>query len=183
VLAARWHCRRPGRSIELARARIGQGFVAGVLANVVGALSVTVLGTGLIALLIKLEWLRPLVYHTPHMSAAAAYGHVLHASQHASSYITMCVAFPVIGLIMSALGAACLMPVPSSPARSPVTATARQAPAPGPPPSLRPRRPPRRCRGPHPRPFMIVSSLRQIEPKTAHDHGLTPAGPGRGAWG
>ena len=82
--------------VLLARARIGQGFVAGVLANMVGALSVTVLGTGLIALLIKVEWLRPLVYHAPHMRAAAAYGHVLHASQHAMSYITMCVVFPVI---------------------------------------------------------------------------------------
>ena len=80
VLAARWHCRRPGRSIELARARIGQGFVAGVLANMVGALFVTVLGTGIIALTIKVAWLRPLVYHSPHPGAAAAYGHVLHAS-------------------------------------------------------------------------------------------------------
>ena len=84
VLAARWYCRRPGRSIKLAQARIGQGIVAGVLANVVGALFVTVLGTGLIALPIKVAWLRPLVYHAPHVSAAAAYGHVLHASQHAS---------------------------------------------------------------------------------------------------
>jgi hypothetical protein len=109
VLAARWHCRRPGRSVELARARIGQGIVAGVVANMVGALFVTVLGTGIIALLIKVAWLRPLVYHSPHMSAAAAYGHVLHASR----YIAMCVAFPIIGLIMSALAAACLMPVPS----------------------------------------------------------------------
>jgi len=78
----------------------------------VGALFVTVLGTGLIALLIKAEWLRPLVYRAPHVSAAAAYGHVLHASQHASTYIVMCVVFPVIGLIMSALGVACVMPVP-----------------------------------------------------------------------
>ena len=112
LLAARWHCRRPGRSIKLAQARIGQGVVAGVLANVVGALFVTVLGTGLIALLIKVEWLRPLVYHAPHMSAGAAYGHVLHASQYAGIYIAMCVIFPIIGLIMSALGAACSMPVP-----------------------------------------------------------------------
>jgi hypothetical protein len=113
VLAARWYCRRPGRSIELARARIGQGFVAGVVANMVGALFVTVLGTSLIALTIKVAWLRPLVYHSPHPSAAATYGHVLHASQHADSYITMCVVFPIIGLLMSALAAACLMPVPS----------------------------------------------------------------------
>src|SRR6478752_321201 len=40
---ARSECGRPGRSSEVARARIGQGFVAGVLANMVGALFVTVL--------------------------------------------------------------------------------------------------------------------------------------------
>jgi hypothetical protein len=113
VLAARWYCRRPGRSIELARARIGQGFVAGIVANMVGALFVAVLGTGIIALMIKVAWLRPLVYHSPHPNAAAAYGHVLHASQHADSYITMCVIFPIIGLIMSAMAVAGLMPVPS----------------------------------------------------------------------
>jgi hypothetical protein len=134
VLAARSYCRRPGRSIELARARIGQGFVAGVLANVVGALSVTVLGTGLIALLIKVERLRPLVYHAPHMSAAAAYGHVLHASQHAISYITMCVTFPIIGLIMSALGVACLMPVPSQSGPRPGDGGGPPGPGPDPPP-------------------------------------------------
>jgi hypothetical protein len=136
LLAARRHCRRPGRSIELARARIGQGFVAGVLANMVGALFVTVLGTGLIALLITVEWLRPLVYHAPHMSAAAAYGHVLHASQHAMSYITMCVVFPVIGLIMSALGVACLMPVPSQ--SGPQPGNGDGPPGPGPEPAPQP---------------------------------------------
>jgi hypothetical protein len=133
VLAARSHCRRPGRSIELARARIGQGFVAGVLANMVGALFVTVLGTGLIALLIKVAWLRPFVYHAPHPNAAAAYGHVLHASQHADSYITMCVVFPIIGLIMSALGVACLMPVPSQ--SGPQSGDGGGPPGPGPGPA------------------------------------------------
>ena len=138
VLAARWHCRRPGRSIKLAQARIGQGVVAGVLANVVGALFVTVLGTGLIALLIKVAWLRPLVYHAPHMSAAAAYGHVLHASQNASSYIAMCVVFPIIGLIMSALGVACFMPVPRQSDPQPGNGGGPPGPGPGPHPSLRP---------------------------------------------
>jgi hypothetical protein len=136
LLAARSHCRRPGRSIKLAQARIGQGFAAGVLANMVGALFVTVLGTALIALLIKVEWLRPLVYHAPHMSAAAAYGHVLHASQNAMSYIIMCVVFPVIGLIMSALGAACLMPVPSQSGQQPGNGDG--PPGPGPEPAPQP---------------------------------------------
>jgi len=112
ALAAGWYCRRPGRSVELAQARIGQGIVAGVLANLVSALFVTALGTGLIALMIKLAWLRPLVYHAPHASRAAAYGHVLHASEHVGTYVLMCVTFPVIGLIMSAVGLACFMPVP-----------------------------------------------------------------------
>jgi len=112
VLAAGCYCRRPGRSIELAQARIGQGIVAGVLANLVGALFVTVLGTGIIALMIKVARLRPLVYHARHLSEAAFYGHVFHASQHVSMYVVMCVTFPFIGLVMSALGVACFMPVP-----------------------------------------------------------------------
>jgi hypothetical protein len=136
MLAALRYCRRPGRSIELARARIGQGFVAGVLANVVGALFVTALGTGLIALLIKVTRLRPLVFHAPHASEAAAYGHVLHASQNASSYIAMCVAFPLIGLIMSALGVACLMPVPRQ--SDPQPGNGGGPPGPGPEPAPEP---------------------------------------------
>ena len=59
-----------------------------------------------------MAWLRPLVYNTPHASAAAAYGHVLHASQNAGIYIAVCVVFPIIGLMMSGLGLACFMPVP-----------------------------------------------------------------------
>ena len=112
VLAGRWHCRRPGGSVKLARARVGQGIVAGVLANLVGALFVTVLGTGTAALTIEVAGLRPLVFHAPHASEAAAYGHVLHASQHVSTYVVMCVIFPVIGLMMSGMGMACFMPVP-----------------------------------------------------------------------
>jgi hypothetical protein len=134
VLAARWHCRRPGRSIELARARIGQGFVAGVVANMVGALFVTVLGTAIIALTIKVAWLRPLVYHSPHPSAAAAYGHVLHASEHADTYIVMCVVFPIIGLLMSALAVACMMPVPSQSGPQPGNGGGPPGPGPGPAP-------------------------------------------------
>jgi hypothetical protein len=103
---------------------------------VVGALFVTVLGTGLIALLIKVTRLRPLVFHAPHASEAAAYGHVLHASQNASSYIAMCVAFPLIGLIMSALGVACLMPVPRQ--SDPQPGNGGGPPGPGPEPAPEP---------------------------------------------
>ena len=97
VLAGWRYCRRPGRSIKLAQARITQGIVAGVLANLVGALFVTVLGTGTIALTIKVARLRPWVYHAQHLSAAAAYRHELTACANAGIYGLMCVVFPVIG--------------------------------------------------------------------------------------
>jgi hypothetical protein len=134
VLAAGFHCRRPGRSIELAQARIGQGIVAGVLANLVSALFVSVLGTGLIALLIKVAWLRPLVFHAPHASEAAAYGHVFHASQHVDTYVVMCVIFPIIGLVMGALGLACFMPVPRQSGQQPSDGGGPPGPGPGPAP-------------------------------------------------
>jgi hypothetical protein len=134
VLAAGFHCRRPGRSIELAQARIGQGIVAGVLANLVSALFVSVLGTGLIALLIKVAWLRPLVFHAPHASEAAAYGHVFHASQHVDTYVVMCVIFPIIGLVMGALGLACFMPVPRQSGQQPSDGGGPPGPGPEPAP-------------------------------------------------
>ena len=103
AVVAGWRYRGSGGSVPSVDARIGQGVVAGVLANMVGALLVTVLGTGTIALTIKVAWLRPWVFHSQHLSAAAAYGHELTASQGAV-YPVMCVAFPVIGLVMSTLG-------------------------------------------------------------------------------
>ena len=78
----------------------------------VGALFVTVLGTGTIALTIKVARLRPWVFHAQHLSAAAAYRHELTASQSTGMYAVMCVVFPFIGLIMGALGVGCFMPVP-----------------------------------------------------------------------
>ena len=104
---AGWRYRGPGRSHPSADARIGQSVAAGVLANLVGALLVTVLGLGTIALTIKAPWLRPWVYHGQHLSAAAAYGHELAASGSSGNtgmYAVMCVIFPFIGLVMSPLG-------------------------------------------------------------------------------
>jgi hypothetical protein len=104
---AGWRYRGPGRSHPSADARIGQSVAAGVLANLVGALLVTVLGLGTIALTIKAPWLRPWVYHGQHLSAAAAYSHELAASGSSGNtgmYAVMCVIFPFIGLVMSPLG-------------------------------------------------------------------------------
>ena len=114
--------------------------MAGVLANLVGALFVTVLGTGLIALLIEVEWLRPLVYHAPHMSEAAAYGHVLHASQHVEQLHNHVRDLPDHRAHHERPGRGLLHAgAAPSPARSQVTAAARQAPGLGPHPSPRPR--------------------------------------------
>jgi hypothetical protein len=104
---AGWRYRGPGRSDPSADVRIGQSVAAGVLANLVGALLVTVLGLGTIALTIKAPWLRPWVYHGQHLSAAAAYSHELTASGSSGNtgmYAVMCVVFPFIGLVMSPLG-------------------------------------------------------------------------------
>ncbi len=102
AVVAGWRYRGPGGSVPSVDARIGQGVVAGVLANLVGALLVTVLGTGTIALTIKVAWLRPWIFHSQHLSAAAAYGHELTASQ-GPVYPVMGVIFPIIGLVMSTL--------------------------------------------------------------------------------
>ncbi len=103
AVMAGWRYRGSGGSVPSADARIGQGVVAGVLANLVGALLVAVLGTGTIALTIKVAWLRPWIFHSQHLSAAAAYVHELTASQ-GPVYPVMCVIFPVIGLVISTLG-------------------------------------------------------------------------------
>ncbi len=113
AVVAGWRYRGSGRSVPSADARIGQGVVAGVLANLVGALLVAVLGTGTIALTIKVAWLRPWIFHSPHLSAAAAYGHELTASQ-SPIYVFMCVTFPIIALIMSTLGGGMVWGLPWS---------------------------------------------------------------------
>ena len=111
LLAARRRCRRPGRSVELAQARMAQGIAAAFLANLVGAAFVTVLGTGTTALMLKAAWLRHWLYHGK-LTGAAVYRHELRASENVIAYFLICVAFPVIGLIMGALAVACFMPVP-----------------------------------------------------------------------
>lgn len=104
AVVAGGRCRGPGRSLPSADAKVNQGVAAGVLANLVGALLVTVLGLGTIALTIKVAWLRPWVYHSQHLSETAAYRHELIASGNTSIYLVMCVTFPVIGLVMSMVG-------------------------------------------------------------------------------
>ncbi len=80
--------------------------MAGLLANLSGALIVTVLGMGTIALMLHATWLRTLFDHGHHLNAVVVYSHEIDAATNAQGYLLMCVAFPVIGLVMGMMGAA-----------------------------------------------------------------------------
>jgi hypothetical protein len=83
-----------------------RGFTAGLVSNGVGALTVTVLGTGTTALMLRSAWVRDWLYHGQHLTASAVYGRELYASQGVAFYALVCVAFPIIGAVMGLLGAA-----------------------------------------------------------------------------
>jgi len=104
ILAGRRHP-GPDCSGPLARTKVGQGFVAGVLANLSGALIVTVLGTGTITLMLHAAWLRTLFDHGQHLNAVVIYSHELDASNNAPAYLLMWLGFPFIAMFMSMLAA------------------------------------------------------------------------------
>ena len=124
VLAA-WRGRGPGGAALPRSVRIGQGFAAGVLANGTAALFTTALGTGTIALMLRSAWLLRWLNHGHQLTAIAAYRYEANAGAGAAMYLFMLIWFPVIGLFMSALGAACtplgrpapreITPVPATP--------------------------------------------------------------------
>ena len=82
VMAGRRY-RGPGSPQQLDKARLWQGVVAGFLATGVGALIVTVLGTGTVALMPRAAWLRHWLYPGQHLLAAVAYSRELAASSSA----------------------------------------------------------------------------------------------------
>jgi sulfite exporter TauE/SafE len=84
--------------------------VAGVLANLTGALLVTTLGTSTTALMLKSGTLRDWLYSGQHLSPLALYHQEIYDSTGTEMYVAMCVAFPVIGLIMGAIGVAGMRP-------------------------------------------------------------------------
>ena len=122
---AAWRGRAPGGATLPRNVRIGQGIAAGVLANGTAAMFTTALGTGTIALMLKSPWLLHWLNHGHQLTAIAAYRYEANASSGAAVYLFMVIWFPVIGLAMSALGAACtplgrpapsdLTPVPATP--------------------------------------------------------------------
>lgn len=85
------------------------------MATAVGALIVTVLGTGTIALMPRSGWLLSWLYPGQHLVAAVARGRELWASVRASGYFAILLTFPVIGLVMGlAAGGAVAQPGPPS---------------------------------------------------------------------
>jgi hypothetical protein len=104
LLAGR-RCHVPGSPEQVSAARAWQGAASGLVANSVGALFVTVLGTGTTALLVKWAWARDLLYRGQHLTASAVYGRELFASQNVPRYGLICLAFPVIGALMGLVGA------------------------------------------------------------------------------
>jgi hypothetical protein len=126
-------CHVPDDPVEATAARAWQGFGAGVVAGSVGAVVVTVFGSGTTALLVKSAWVRDWFYHGQHVTASAVYGRELYASQNVQGYLLLAVGFPIIGLIMGVLGAGVTSPAP----RLPDGGGPRRPPGPpGPEPSL-----------------------------------------------
>jgi hypothetical protein len=82
-----------------------QGLAAGVVSGGTGALVVTALGSGTTALLVKSAWVRGVLYHGQHLTASAVYGRELFTAQDVVGYSLLCVAFPIIGVLMGMAGA------------------------------------------------------------------------------
>ncbi|HME67373.1 MAG TPA: hypothetical protein VKG61_20975, partial [Streptosporangiaceae bacterium] len=100
-------------------ARAWQGLAAGVVSGGVGALFVTVSGSGTTALLVKSAWVRDLLYHGQHLTASAVYGRELYASQDVTAYFILLVGFPLIGLVMGLTGAGIANAIGQQPERAP----------------------------------------------------------------
>ena len=95
----------PGPPGELTDDRAKQGIAAGVVSGGVGALFVTVFGTGTTVLFVNSAWVQGLLLHGQHLTASAVYGRELFATQNAGAYVILCVAFPIIGTVMGFMGA------------------------------------------------------------------------------
>ncbi len=101
-----------------ARARGRQIFAAGLLTGLVGALFVTVSGTGTIAAMLTAPWLRNWLYSGHPLSGVAGlrllvqgnpgaltYSHQITAAADAPPFLILCMAFPLIALVLAVFGA------------------------------------------------------------------------------
>ena len=100
-------------------ARVRQAVAAGILTNLVSALVVSFLGLGTTALMIKAAWLRSWLYSGSHQlfgivglrsllhgnAQAIAYSHEITASVDATTFIVICIAFPLLALALTGMSA------------------------------------------------------------------------------
>jgi len=100
---------------QVSVARAWQGFAAGLVSGGVGAVFVTVFGSGTTALLVRSAAVRAWLYHGQHLTASAVYGRELYASQNVQGYFLLLFALPVLGLLMGLTGAGLGNPVPGLP--------------------------------------------------------------------
>ena len=97
--------------------RIRQVLAAGLLTNLVGALLVTVCGTGTIAAMLTAPWLRNWLYRGHPLSgvdglrlllrgdpAALAYSHQITAAADAPPFLIISMIFPLVALVLTGLG-------------------------------------------------------------------------------
>ena len=116
-------CHVPDDLGQASVARAWQGLAAGLVSGGVGALFVTVFGSGTTALLVKSAWVRDLLYHGQHLTASAVYGRELYASQDVTAYFALLIGFPLIGLVMGLTGAGIANAIRQQPERAPEKVT------------------------------------------------------------
>jgi hypothetical protein len=116
-------CHVPDDLGQASVARAWQGLAAGLVSGGVGALFVTVFGSGTTALLVKSAWVRDLLYHGQHLTASAVYGRELYASQDVTAYFALLVGFPLIGTVMGLTGAGIANAIRQQPERAPEKVT------------------------------------------------------------
>jgi hypothetical protein len=117
VAADRRHSATAGSACPPA-ARIRQILAAALLTGLTGALFVTVSGTGTIAAMLTAPWLRNWLYHGHLLSgvaglrslvlgnpAALTYSHQITAATDAPPFLIICIAFPLVALVLTGLGA------------------------------------------------------------------------------
>lgn len=117
MVAADRHFVRRGGPAQPAGARIRQILAAALLTSLVGALFVTVTGSGTIAAMLTSPRLRDWLYHGHLLSgvgglqllvrgnsAALAYSHQITAATDAPPFLIICMIFPVIALGLAGLG-------------------------------------------------------------------------------
>ena len=115
--AAYRHYRAAGPAQPIS-AMARQIVAAGLLTNLIGALLVTLFGTGTIAAMLTAPWLRNWLYRGHPLAgvaglrllvqgdpAALAYSHQITAAVDAPPFLIICVVFPLVALVLTALGA------------------------------------------------------------------------------